>query len=105
MNSNGHILNAANKIIGQALYLSNDLYGMEAFHDLFPKNTELEFGQPITHAAMYAKSKGDVGSGVGPIDDQFVGFFEYRFISIARQIPHHDFVAFGYFLAAQLIVL
>ena len=57
MQSNGHVLDPPDEVVGQALDLANDFDPVEALHDLFPQHAQLHLRQPVTHAAMHAETE------------------------------------------------
>lgn len=93
---------AANEIGKQALGLANDLHEVEALLDFLPVDPKLQFGQAVAHAAMDAIAERKVLARALPVDDEFLGPVDHRFVAIARKIPHDDFVTLGDALSADL---
>ena len=52
----------------------------------------------IADAAVDPEAEGDVGARPRPVDDEFVRPVDGRVVAVARDVPHHDLVAFLIFL-------
>ena len=100
-----HVFDPPDEVVWQTLHIANHFDHMETLHYLFPEYAQLEFRQAIAHATMHAKTECNMCPRVGSIDDQFIGIFKYRLITVARELPHHNFVTFFDVPSAKLIVL
>src|SRR6185437_735263 len=76
----------------------------EAFHDLFPDDLELQFGQTVSHAAVDAEAERQVLAGARTIYQIGVGVFDHFVVTVARDVPHHHLLALPDLLAAELDV-
>ena len=94
MYANRQRLDAANEVGFESCLFAKDLHPTEAIHNLLPDNAKLHLSESVAHAPMDAKAEGHVVSRVGPINDQSVRILMNRVVPVARDIPHHDFIAF-----------
>ena len=81
--------------------LAHDLNSLKSPQEFFPEDLQLQFSKAVTDAAVDAKAKGQMLPRPLTIDDELVCVWNRRFIAVARQVPHREFVAFADLLAAQ----
>src|SRR5688500_2186998 len=67
----------------------------ETLHDSLPDVLQLQLGTSIAHAAMNAVAERDVLARPFTIDDVALGLRDHLGVAIARDVPHHDLVAFA----------
>src|SRR3954462_7712942 len=75
------------------LRLPDHLNMVEALHDFFPDDLQLQFGKPDSGAAVNTESERDVSARPRSVDDELVGTLDHIFVAVARDVPHHDLVA------------
>src|SRR6266480_3668336 len=86
------------------LGLADHLNIIEPLEDFFPDYLQLQFGQPDPDATMNTEAEGEMGARPGSVDDELVGTIDHLFVTVARDIPHHDLVTFFELFAAELEV-
>src|ERR1700688_662 len=86
------------------LGLAHHLNILEALEDFFPNDLQLQFGQSQSDAAVNAEAEGDVGARPGAVNNELVGTIDHLFVTVARDVPHHDLVVLFDLLAAELDV-
>src|SRR3954465_3905335 len=75
---------------------------VEALHDFFPDDLQLQFGKPDSDAAVNTEAERDVGARPRAVDDEVIGTLDHLVVAVAGDIPHHHLVALFEVLAAEL---
>ena len=54
----------------------------------------MQLRQPVTDTTVDAEAKGSVLAWPRAVDDELIGVGNGVLVAIAREVPHHDLVAF-----------
>src|ERR1700759_5562803 len=98
-------LDAANEGGIDPLRLADHLDPVEALEHLLPDDLELQLGEPHADAAVDAEAERQVDAWAGAVDDELIRPLDHFLVTVARDVPHHDAVAFFDLLAAELGIL
>src|SRR6201995_3287838 len=86
-------LDAANEGGIDPLRLTHHLDPVEALEHLLPDDLQLQFSEPHANAAVDAEAERQMGAGPGAVDNEVVGILDHFFVTVTRDVPHHDAVA------------
>src|SRR6202011_694509 len=78
---------------------------VEPLQDLLPNDLELQLGEPDPDAAVDAEAERQMLARPRPVDQELVRTLDRLFVAVARDVPHHDLVAFLELFAAELEVV
>src|SRR5579871_2560526 len=84
--------------------LTDHLDLVEALENLFPDDLELQLGKPHADAAMDTEAERQMVARPLAVDDELERLLDRLVVVVARDVPHHDLVAFLDLLAADLDV-
>lgn len=97
-----HMLYAAHKVRQDTLWLTHDFNVAVALENFFPHDTKLHLSKSVTHTPVNTKTKREVLAGIGAINDELVRVLDNSLVTIPRDVPHNDLIAFFDQLAAKL---
>ena len=80
---------------------TTSIFGKRLVH-LFPDHAQLHLAQAVAEAAVDAEAERQVVPRVGTVDEELVRVLDRVGVAIARDVPHHHFVALLDLLAADL---
>jgi 3-hydroxyacyl-CoA dehydrogenase len=83
----------SHKIMAAVNRFADNFDIIEPFQDFFPQDAQLHFCHPVAKAAMQTEPKGQMLSGLWPVDHKLFGLIEVVFVEVAGQIPHDHLIA------------
>jgi Bacterial extracellular solute-binding protein len=92
----------ADKVGVEALWWSHDRNVEIAGEDFLSEDSQLEIREPVTDATVDAGAVGKMLARLGAVDDEGIGIVDRSFVAVARNVPHHNFVALPNVLASKL---